>query len=167
MVKRVSMKGKGADIFFGGDTALSRAEVSPADVPPTGAVPQPQLVNIPDEQPSMQERKHASMQERKQLATPVDQPASTLLPPEILESIWQDISHRATITNAFRYTDRELSQLTDAIYEISKRHEVKLTKQDIARLGLNAVLWDYRARGDASLLGALALRRKTRQGKEP
>ena len=165
MVKRVSMKGKGADIFFGGDPALSQAEVSPADVPPTGAVPQPQAVNIPNDQPSKKESMHASMQERKQLAAPVDQPASTLLPPEILESIWQDISHRATITNAFRYTDLELSQLTDAIYEISKRHEVKLTKQDIARLGLNAVLWDYRDRGDASLLGALALRRKTRQGK--
>ena len=165
MVKRVSMKGKGADIFFGGDAALSQAEVSPADIPPTGAVPQPQLVNIPDEQHSMQESKHASMQESKQLTVPVDQTALPLLPPEILESIWQDISHRATITNAFRYTDLELSQLTDAIYEISKRHEVKLTKQDIARLGLNAVLWDYRARGDASILGALALRRKTRQGK--
>jgi len=70
------------------------------------------------------------------------------------------VSERATVTNAFRYTERELSWLTDAIYEVFKRYGTKLTKQEVARLGLAAVLLDYQERGDASLLAQLAARRK-------
>ena len=72
------------------------------------------------------------------------------------------MSEQATLANTFRYTDQDLTWLGDALYEITRRHRVKLTKQDIARLGLNAVLWDYRVHGDASLLGAF-VKRKQRQ----
>ena len=107
----------------------------------------------------MQESKHA----RKQEPT-TDQIPALFLVTDVLGSIWQYVSERATITNAFRYTDQELSWITDALYEISKRHGVKLTKQDIARLGLNIVLWDYQARGDSSLLSEFA-KKKKRQAK--
>ena len=73
------------------------------------------------------------------------------------------MQQRATVTNAFRYTDRELEWLTDTLYEVGKRHQVKLSKQEVARFGLDIVLADYQARGDASLLSELARRRK-RQG---
>ncbi len=81
---------------------------------------------------------------------------------DILDTIGGYVSERATVTNAFRYTEQELSWLTDALYEVTKRHNVKLTKQDVARLGLIAVLWDYRTRGDDSLLGEMAIRKKGR-----
>lgn len=90
----------------------------------------------------------------------VAQTSAGALSADTLNAIWQYMGERATVTNAFRYTDQELSWLTDAIYEINKRHGVKLTKQDIARLGLNAILWDYRVRGDDSLLGEFTFRRK-------
>jgi hypothetical protein len=78
--------------------------------------------------------------------------------------LWEDVSARATVTNAFRYTQRELTELGDVLYELGKRHGVKLSKQEIARLGLDAVLRDYRMRRDHSLLGQLVLRRKRRGG---
>jgi hypothetical protein len=81
----------------------------------------------------------------------------------VLNGIAASLAERATITNAFRYTDQELAWLTDVLYEITKRHKVKLTKQDIARLGLNAVLWDWRERGDASLLGEFVRKRKAQR----
>ncbi len=64
------------------------------------------------------------------------------------------------MTNAFRYTERELSWLTDAIYEVFKRYRAKISKQEVARWGLAAVLLDFQERGDASLLAQLAARKK-------
>ncbi len=59
---------------------------------------------------------------------------------EVPNGISTHIAERATITNAFRYTDQEL-----------------------AWLGLNAILWDWRVRGDASLLGEFVKRRKSQK----
>jgi hypothetical protein len=82
------------------------------------------------------------------------------------EAVWQCIDERATITNAFRYTDSELTGLADALYEISKRYRAKLSKQDVARFGLALVLADYQARGDKSLLVELAYRRTGQRAEE-
>jgi hypothetical protein len=70
------------------------------------------------------------------------------------------MERRATITNAFRYTEEELGALDDAIHEVTKRYGAKVTKQDLVRLALHAVLFDYRGRGDSSLLGAFASRKR-------
>jgi hypothetical protein len=78
--------------------------------------------------------------------------------------VWTRVDTPATITNSFRYTEAELSTLTDVLYEIGKQHGAKLTKQDVARLGLNVVLDEYRRRGAGSLLGELAARRRQRRG---
>ncbi|MEI8004510.1 MAG: hypothetical protein WCG94_09235, partial [Methanothrix sp.] len=86
------------------------------------------------------------------------------LAPDILAAIWPYVSAKSTLTNAFRYTEQEMSWLTDALYEISKHHHVKISKQDIARLGLNVILWDYRLHGDASLLGEFAIKKKGLRG---
>jgi hypothetical protein len=99
------------------------------------------------------------MQEPSRPATPPDE-----LPAELVEAVFDHVLEPAAITNSFRYTEQELSWLNDAIYEVTRRHRVRLSKQDIARFGLNIVLWDYRLRGDASLLGEL-VKRKGRQRK--
>jgi hypothetical protein len=82
---------------------------------------------------------------------------------ELTAEVWASVDTPATITNSFRYTAAELSALVDVLYEITKQYGAKLTKQDVARLGLNVVLDDYRQRGLHSLLGQLAVRRQRRQ----
>ena len=63
---------------------------------------------------------------------------------EVADDVWDSLEAPATITNSFRYTDAELSALTDVLYQIGKQQGAKLSKQDVARLGLNVVLDDYR-----------------------
>lgn len=79
---------------------------------------------------------------------------------EVPDDVWDSLEEPATITNSFRYTDAELSALTDVLYQIGKQQGAKLSKQEVARLGLNVVLDDYRRRGSGSLLGQLAARRR-------
>jgi len=79
---------------------------------------------------------------------------------EVPDDVWDNLEEPATITNSFRYTDAELSALTDVLYQIGKQQGAKLSKQEVARLGLNVVLDDYRRRGSGSLLGQLAARRR-------
>jgi len=164
--KRVSIKGRGADIFFG-DYTPPQQPPPPVEEPVAEAEPPPAPDQAIEEHPSQDEGMLAGRQESRQArkqASPAPEPVSVSpLASEVLSLIWESISERATITNAFRYTDQELSWLTDALYEINKRHKVRLTKQDIARLGLNAVLWDYRVRGDDSLLGKFAEKRRDRK----
>ena len=80
-----------------------------------------------------------------------------------LDAMWERLASQASISNSFRYTAHELDELADALYQVSKDEQTRLTKQDIARLGLNAVLWDYRCRGEASLLREFARRKRRPQ----
>jgi hypothetical protein len=168
--KRVSLKGKGADIFFG-DYQPPPAEPATAEPLPHGPAAPPPAATTDDQDVAMQERTHARKQARlparmhasKQAAE--HEPSTTAQPiaAEALAAALAHVGERATVTNAFRYTDRELAWLTDVLYELSKRHQVKLSKQDVARFGLDLVMADYQARADASLLSEFARRRK-RQG---
>jgi hypothetical protein len=180
------MRGKGAEIFFGefAPAAATRANPHTEESPAAAALPTPLFPNArtDDPQASEQESTHVSKQERnqewKQASVPVSKtvssqdreqaslqasvPASAETPSLVpdLDRLEEQLAAQGTLTNSFRYTRDELSRLTDVIYEVNKRHAVKLTKQDAARLGLNVVLADYRARGDESLLGQLARRRR-------
>ena len=84
--------------------------------------------------------------------------------PELVGPVCDRVAEPATITNAFRYTERELTALADTLYEVTKRHRVKVSKQDVARLGLNAVLAEYELRGEESLLAELIRRKKRQRG---
>ncbi len=83
---------------------------------------------------------------------------------DVGDEIWETLDQPATMTNSFRYVSSELEGITDALYAIGKEQGVKLTRQDVARLGLNVVLDDYRRRGASSLLVQLARRRQRRPG---
>jgi hypothetical protein len=199
VAKRVSLRGKGADIFFGNYQPAAPAGPGSTDTPappPAAPAPSPRrkrtvkpavppttravdadrpeairaatiLEQTPRSEPTPPPSKHtnriASKQARLQASIDTNQVTERSLAPEVLDAVLDSVSEPATITNSFRYTEQELSWLTDALYELGKRHGAKLTKQDVARLGLNLVLWDYRARGDTSLLGSLALRRRRRR----
>ena len=166
MAKRVSLKGKGANIFFEGYPVEPPA-VSTDDAAPEHTATVPELPAIVEtDHPAPPAGKLVRMQESKHASTtgpPVmEPPLATLLPAEVIDAIEDRVADRATITNAFRYTQAELATLTDALYAINKRQRAKLSKQDVARFGLNAILWDYEVRGEASLLAELA-RRKNRR----
>ena len=195
---RVSLKGKGADIFFGDYTppglgmprpeaepapALAeggraagpeREEDRPASDPPTQARLQADVHAVEQDtlQAGQQERivasKSASRQERlrnggRGVVTggpPAAHEAGPADLREVPDDVWDSLEEPATITNSFRYTDAELSALTDVLYQVGKQQGAKLSKQEVARLGLNVILDDYRRRGSGSLLGQLAARRR-------
>ncbi len=159
------------------------AELTSSTTPATDPAPQPVGRGSKQAflQASKQARKHASVQEREQASKRADgathqgepRPSlqesvgreilggTPLVPADVIsDEVWASLDVQATITNAFRYTDDELSALADALYQISKEQRARVTKQDAARLGLNLVLEDYRRRGPESLLGQLASRRK-------
>jgi hypothetical protein len=170
VVKRVSLKGKGAEIFFGDSSAIEVDQQGPKRPLADRSNDHP-AVQSPSQSASSPACSLASMQEskparnRQAIATDTKAaPPQSVQALDVLQAIYDQVAARATVTNAFRYTDRELSLLTDALYQLGKRHGTKLTKQDVARLGLNAVLWDHETRGDDSLLTQLALRRKRERG---
>jgi hypothetical protein len=168
--RRVSLKGRGAEIFFG-DVPLAGAQVSEPksdDAPPPPVI-ETNLASMPAEpQPtkratnkaSKQASNNASMREPEE-ETPwlANRETPEPIRAEVLEAVWNQLLEQGTLGNTFRYTEQELSALTDAVYELGKGG-AKLTKQDVARLGLNAILWDYQERGEESLLAQFAARRK-------
>lgn len=100
----------------------------------------------------------ASMQASEQLENQGEKPGPSTGDP--LGELWPVLAEPATITNAFRFADGELERLSDVVYQISKRHAVKVPKQDVVRLALGAVLLEYEREGDESLLGRYICRRK-------
>jgi hypothetical protein len=204
---RVSLKGKGADIFFGDYTPPGLAEPTTEPVPEAAQSPAPatateggrgpgrdreedRTVITPPistqarlqadvqaaeqdilqaaQQESIVASKSASRQERlrnggRGVVTggpPTAHETGPAVLQEVPDDVWDSLEEPATITNSFRYTDAELSTLTDVLYQIGKQQGAKISKQEVARLGLNVVLDDYHRRGPASLLGQLAARRR-------
>ena len=212
MAKRVSLKGKGADIFFGeyappgmSEPEASVVDASATDTPESAAglsggasadAANPLAPTTADsldqgarQAAPLAEESHAGKQASMLAGKPARIRASKkdgargVVPDEgaasaeqaevqgdvfsivdIAADVWTRVDMPATITNSFRYTESELSTLTDVLYEVGKLHGAKLTKQDVARLGLNVILDEYRRRGAGSLLGKLAARRRQRRG---
>jgi len=188
MARRVSLKGKGADLFFGDyppgvdDPGASPNESTPAIpentvIPPEIVMPEvasasgaAETATPPLEPPSTTSTPPPeivrSAKRSRPRAEPSEPPiavAAELLGAELIDTMWERLASQASISNSFRYTEHELDELKDVLYHVSKDERVRLTKQDIARLGLNAVLWDYRRRGDASLLSEFARRKRRPQ----
>jgi len=187
VARRVSLKGKGADLFFGDhppgvdpDAPELPANDAPAEALDSGPVSQADLdAGSPDE--SMASIASAALPAPAELeddgaditADPVgeDDTAAEGLPlietrdADFFATMWERLDSQASISNSFRYTAPELEELADALYRVTKDAQVRLTKQDLARLGLNVILWDYRRRGDDSWLSAFA-RRKRRPREE-
>ncbi|HWO93677.1 MAG TPA: hypothetical protein VNL92_02845 [Dehalococcoidia bacterium] len=52
----------------------------------------------------------------------------------------------------YRFAQDELDALRDIEYELDVQRGIKVTRNDIVRLGLNQLIEDYRQRGDDSVL---------------
>lgn len=161
--KRVSIKGRGSDLFFGdGAGALATPNTSQSEsIASSGdQSTQTQASGPSSKQASNIASKQASHQTRRSTPSPVQGDISILAADASLASILEGMSGRAAIANTFRFTEEELARLEDVIYALTKSQRSKFSRQDVIRLGLNLALWDYEARGDASLLAQAAARRK-------
>lgn len=165
--KRVSMKGRGSDLFFG-DGAAEPATPNTSQAEPMASsgdqsIQAPaslQTSSSSTKQAGNIASKQASNQTRRSMSSPVHGDVSILAADASLASILEGMNGRAAIANTFRFTEEELARLEDVIYALTKSQRSKFSRQDVIRLGLNLALWDYEARGDASLLAQAAVRRK-------
>ena len=138
--KRPSVKDKGVDILF---PAGSETE----------GIGERQLVEAPTDEPEGEAgAQHASMQASTQTNMRASDEASDvdLL---VFEDAMGRIAEAGRITGSFRFTAPELEALDDLVYRSRKRHRVRLVKQEVVRLGLAALLAEYKERGDESVLG--------------
>jgi hypothetical protein len=159
--QRVSVKGRGADLFFGDlqpdipEVAEESEHAVPTETAERGEDFATEQSHLSDNKVGIGDD-HASMHARTEnLAVN----SSELISSAILDAIWPELKERATVSNAFRYTHQELAQLTDAIYQLGKQHGTKVTKQEVARLALSTILTDYQIRGADSLLSEFIARR--------
>lgn len=165
--KRVSIKGRGSDLFFGdGAAALIAPNTGQSEpIASSGDQSTQTQASLQASSPSSKQAsniasKQASHQMRRSMPSPVHGDNSILAADASLASILEGMNGRAAIANTFRFTEEELARLEDVIYALTKSQRSKFSRQDVIRLGLNLALWDYEIRGDASLLAQAASRRK-------
>jgi len=170
MPRRVSVKGKGADIFFGSYTTPAPAEQPEPPQTDTPAVPDDstiatnQQTNKPTKQPTNKRTKAATSRPTNQARVQDVQELLSLVAPVTAglssDTIWRMHAAQPVLATTFRYSSEELALLEDVVHEISKRSGVKLSKQEVARLALDLVLRDYVERGEASIIAELAQRKR-------
>lgn len=158
--KRISLKGKGADLFFG-DFASEGAELSPLAVEgdaevagmameDTGVIretepedtvpPSPTLTLSVESGENGQAGKHASRR------------ASTLANKgDKVETIRRVVKRPGKEVVYVRLTPEEKGQLADVVYAY-KRRGIRTSDNELGRIAINGLLVDHRERGDDSLL---------------
>jgi hypothetical protein len=146
-VPRPSIRGKGAEIFFTGD-------LPPVDETATHERPSPE----PNEADS--EATPPPAPDEVPAAAP---PSTTAIAQRTMpgvDSLWPAMRDRARNALTFRYSQQELESIDDLVHEFHGRFHIRLLKQDIARLGLNAIIQDYDDNGTHSLLAEYAQRKE-------
>lgn len=169
MPKRVSLKGKGADLFFGDYPAVADAEAIPAadqlDGEPseTAALPSPgssvNSVSAPavDAEPASAAARRKAPQRPARTgsnSTASGAEGAVALPsvdPDTVETIRQVIKVPGREVSYLRLTPEEKADLSDIVYTY-KRQGQKTSETEINRIALNYLLLDYREHGQQSVL---------------
>jgi predicted RNase H-like nuclease len=73
---------------------------------------------------------------------------------ELVENIRKTVRHKGKEVTFVRLSPEEKDQLGDMIYTF-KRQGTKTTENEIVRIGLNYLIADYQANGEASVLAAV------------
>jgi hypothetical protein len=151
MPKRVSLKGKGADIFFG-DYSPTRdqppTDASPPDEPGVEASSPPEA--RPDSPPEVSEVR-ASARARTHARSDASTSAGVRTTMRIeLHKKLQAKQRLASYT--FRFRPEELDELEQVLGEIEGLVGQKPSKNDLVRLALLWLLADYRENTDVSVL---------------
>ncbi len=174
MAKRVSLKGKGADLFFGGD-APARSDRDPASLPsdPTDGAVVPPPAPVQPGGPGVGNR---VVPPQDQVPDPrgeaggsglPDRPArsrnvslgrqsskagtSTSREPGTVEAIRKVVKAPGREVSFVRLTADEKARTAEVIHAYKRRGQ-KTTENEINRIALNCLLLDYDERGEQSLL---------------
>lgn len=169
MAKRVSLKGKGADLFFGDDGADSTASIA---VDPTPATVFDDPTTVAPElhtDPAAPGKPPAATSARRAAARPASSPAiqpassgaskhaSTLAyvpyspDPAVIEQIRKTVKVPGKEVSFVRLTADEKGDLADIVYTY-KRQGLKTSENEINRIAVNYMLADFHANGERSLL---------------
>jgi hypothetical protein len=65
--------------------------------------------------------------------------------------------------NTFRYTQDELAFIRDIAYQAAVKYNTKLNKNDVARIGLEWLMDDWKVNKDSSLLAKILTRKQERK----
>ena len=150
MPKRASVKGMGADIFFGGEPAPAALDelddeagrsVTEPDQPPTPA-PIRELHPADVRQPA---RPRASRRASEQAST------LAMVSSETIDAIRRAVKVAGKEVSFVRLTVEEKAQLADIVYTY-KRQGKKTTENEINRIAVNYMIADYKANGERSVL---------------
>ena len=149
MSERFSIKGRGAELFFG-DEERREPQVSPnSEIPEltaTHAAPDPAsppAVQPPGQQATLPPSAQDTMDAVSQ---PSDIDAS------IRHRLRELLAQDHPLHYSYRFTREEIDALRDIVYELEAKRGLRITRNDVVRLGLDWVIDDYRARGKDSLL---------------
>jgi len=172
MPKRVSVKGKGADLFFGdydpvggaaqptesvpanGHSPEQLPEASPTATAPASVAP----VDPVEETPTKESRaKSVSPRASRPASAPADEHASELasmlasVESETIEAIRKVVKTQGREVSFIRLTPEEKAQVSDIVYTY-KRQGQKTTENQINRIAINYLLHDYHEHGEQSVL---------------
>ncbi len=155
--KRISLKGKGADLFFG-DFASEGAELSPLSdqvVSESGdmAVPtEPAALEPSTGHAVLPPKKRVSTRENKPSSTHASNRASTIaIESDRVEAIRKVVKRPGKEVVYVRLTTEEKGQLADVVYTY-KRQGVRTSDNELGRIAINGLLSDYQENGEESLL---------------
>lgn len=152
MAKRASMKGRGADIFFGDDTPLEEAPVERAAQPPAVPLEEPRDLAPPASIHALRdtsaEEPLARTQERKTASVRASMLANT---DGVIASIRRTVKDPGREVLYVRLTAEEKAELDEIVYGY-KRKGRKTTDTLIGRIAVNTIIEDYKRNGDTSVL---------------
>ncbi len=98
---------------------------------------------------------HARTHARKQVDTQAQQEKRR----NQIETLYRQLQSKKHLSSyTFRYRPEELDELESVFTQIERDNPGKVSRNDIARLALNALLEDYRANGDTSTLAQVLTR---------
>jgi hypothetical protein len=178
--KRVSLKGKGADLFFGdyspnqpavtevppddapvsvatpSDLAGQPAPIASADTTPESTTqPTPETTPAPShsQRPTRAHTRATSTGTRKPASTLASKPTSTPRDThdETIAAIRRTVRTVGKEVSFVRMTPEEKALLTDIVYSY-KRQGQKTSETEINRIAINAILLDYQEHGEQSVL---------------
>ena len=166
MTNRFSIKGRGADIFFGDQPQESPGEVTEAEsgsdvVPQPGSDPAHPAESISGLErgvlsDSKTARQTAILSDKQQASFPANVPGwSISLDQMALRELRSILKREHRIHNTFRYSQEELEAVRDIVYEMEVRWGRKLTRNDVMRAALDLIIEDFRARQQDSFLARL------------
>lgn len=146
MSERISIAGKGKELFFGSDEQpRANSEPNPPDMTATHHVTQG--ATDPASQPSsgpatMPSSAHGAM--RAVVPTSNDS--------ELVRRLRDRLDGEHSLHYSYRFARDEIEALRDAVYELEAKRGLRVTRNDIVRLGLEWIIDDYRTHGKESLL---------------